>query len=85
MTVVMDSALVIESRFGQSKTGNPYCVFRVLDEESLEVYDLMQFGDSAAVAAGISKGSRVRLDFNVAPARDGGVRLEIVGVGRIDG
>ena len=84
MTITMDSALVIESRFGQSKSGNPYCVFRVLDEETLDVYDLMQWGDSAAVAAGIAKGSRVRLDFNMTPARDGGVRLEIVGVGRID-
>lgn len=84
MTITLPSALVLESRFGQSKTGNPYCVFRVLDEETLDVYDLMQFGDGAAVAAGISKGSRCRLDFNIAPARDGGVRLDIVGVGRID-
>lgn len=84
MTFTMDSALVLESRFGQSKTGNPYCVFKVLDESTLDVYDLMQFGDSAAVAAGVAKGSRVRLDFNIAPARDGGVRLEIVSVGRVD-
>lgn len=84
MIITMPSALVLESRSGQSKTGNPYCVFRVLDEDNLDVYDLMQFGDCAAVAEGISKGSRCRLDFNVAPARDGGVRLDIIGVGRIE-
>lgn len=84
MQITMPYALVIESRFGQSKSGNPYCVFRILDEVTLDVYDLMQFGEGAAVAAGISKGSRVSLDFNVAPARDGGVRLDIVGVEKID-
>lgn len=83
MQLTMDSALVLESRYGQSKSGNPYCIFRVLDESDLNVYDLMQFGDGAAVAAGLPKGSRVRLDFACSPAREGGVRLEIVGVGQL--
>lgn len=83
MRIQITNALVLESRFGQSRSGNPYCVFRFLDNDTLNVYDLMQFGDSASVAAGLSRGATVSLEFELEPARDGGLRANLIGVGSI--
>lgn len=80
MIVEFAHCLVLESRYGQSQAGNAYCVFRFLDEESCEVYDLIQFGDGAAVASGLARGVRVGLTFELRAARDGGLRAELCGV-----
>lgn len=80
MQVSFGDVMVLESRFGTSKGGNPYCVLRFLD--GYRVYDCMQFGDSAGVAAGLVQGSHVSLGFELVPGREGGVRMELVSVGQ---
>lgn len=82
--LLFPNSLILESRFGTSKTGNPYCVLQFLDQKSLRVYDLMQFGDSASVAAGLAKGSVTTLGFDIEPGREGGVRLVLTSVGDSD-
>lgn len=82
--VVFNKVLVLGVRFGTSKAGNPWANLQFLDSESLQVYDVMQFGDSVAVVGGLAKGSNVSLGFDVVPDRNGGARLELVQVGQVD-
>lgn len=84
MYIQFDNALILESRFGQSRAGNPYCVLQFLDQNSLEVFDLMQFGDSASVAAGLGKGTVVSLGFKISPGRESGLRAELIEVSNLD-
>ena len=83
--VLFENATILESTTRQSKSGNTYCVFRFLDTLNYEVYDLMQFGDSAAVASGLYKGATCMLQFDVMPGREGGARLVLSGVGSVEG
>lgn len=83
--ITFNHCLVLDTRYGQSKAGNPYCALQFLDEENLQVYDMMQFGDSASAAAGLGRGVRVVLGFDVVPARDGGIRGELTEVAAVAG
>lgn len=81
--VEFNNALIINVRSGVSKAGNPWTSINFLDQNNLQVYDLMQFGDSAAVTSGLVRGSVYSLRFNIEPSRDGGVRLVLVSVEHI--
>ena len=79
-----DSCLVLMSKTGQSSRGNVWTNLQFLDQNTLNVYNIMQFGEAASVAAGLSHGDTVSLDFILEPdTRNGGVRLNLVGIGRI--
>ena len=82
---LFENVTILEATTRQSKSGNPYCVLRFLDNLSYEVFDVMQFGDSAAAASGLVKGANVMLQFDVMPGREGGARLVLSGVGAIAG
>lgn len=81
--VEFNNALILNVRSGVSKAGNPWTSVSFLDQNYLQVYDLMQFGDSAAVAASLVRGSVCSLGFNMEPSRDGGVRLVLVSVAAV--
>lgn len=82
--VVFPNVLVLDAESRTSKAGNLFVVLRFLDQSSYEVYDVMQFGDAAIVASSLNKGARCQLAFGVVPGREGGVRLELVGMGAVD-
>lgn len=80
--IKFDNALILDVHSGVTKNGQPYTVLRFLNLNDYSLYDgIWQFGDSAAVAAGLSVGSTCQLGFLVVPNRNGGVslRLEMVG------
>lgn len=83
MFIRFENALVLETRAGISKSGNNFCTLRFLDRDSLQVYDLVQFGDAASVAAGLGSGVTYSLDFELNAGRDGGVRCSLVGMERV--
>lgn len=83
MVVTFDSCLILNVRFANSKAGNPYCQLSFLSHNDLSVFDVMVFGDAVGVAAGLAKGDVVQLGFELQPDRNGGVRLELVEVGRV--
>lgn len=77
------NCLILNVTFANSKAGNPYARYSFLEQTSLNVYELMAFGDGVSVLMGLQRGSVVSLGFNVLPdVRNGGVRLEIVAVGQ---
>lgn len=80
--VHFSSCLILECETRVSKAGNPFCTLRFLDEDTLQVFDLMQFDGDAVITAGpLKSGDGCCLLFDVRPARDGGVRLVLNGVG----
>lgn len=82
--LLFPDCLILDVHFANSKAGNPYARLNFLVNTTLAVYEVMVFGDAVGVAAGLSKGSRVGLGFNVLPDRNGGVRLELVSMGAVE-
>lgn len=83
-TVLFPSVLVLNTRYGQSQRGNAYVSLQFLDEDTYQVFDVMQFGDEqVALCMGLSQGSRCSLGFDVVPDRSGGVRLVASSVGAV--
>lgn len=81
--LIFPDCLILDVRFANSKAGNPYARLNFLVNDTLAVYEVMVFGDAVGIAAGLSKGSRCSLEFDVLPDRNGGVRLELVSMGAV--
>ena len=80
--IKFDHALILDVRTGLTKNGQPYTVIRFLNLIDYMLYDgIWQFGDSAAVAAGLTVGTTCQLGFLVIPNRNGGVSLRLESVG----
>lgn len=74
--------LILECNVRVSKAGNPFCTLRFLDEDDYKVYDLMQFNaDAVRTASALKVGDKCGLLFDIEPARDGGARLVLNGIG----
>ena len=83
--IIFEDCTVLDVRTGVTKNGQPYAVLRFLVNSTYDLFDgIWQFGDSAAVASGLSKGAHVSLGFSVVPSRQGGVSLRLDSVGKID-
>lgn len=76
MLVTFKDVLILSVRSGVSKRGTEYCGLQFLDGENSDVYDVMAFGEKAAIASQLEPKSHVNaISFELQPARDGGVRL----------
>lgn len=67
---------VLGVRSGVSKNGNNYTTLRFL--HNISVFDIFQFGDSAAMAAGLTEGGTYDLSFRCEARRDGTPVLTLV-------
>lgn len=79
--VDFSAAQVLSIDYRTSKAGNQWCLLAFLDTKSYKVYEVPVFGESVALCLGVTQGSFKHLVFDVLPDRNGGVRLELSGMG----
>lgn len=76
--VRFNHAQVLAVRAGKSQKGTDWSRLQFLDQDDLQVFEIMAFGPDSTVYLGLIRGTVYQIDFQLVPARDGGVSLVLV-------